>query len=83
MKRLADAYRSLEPTICDISAMSQIAASQVEDLLQSIASGQKLESADHDRVLFAVFHLEKMIGSMKRDWYSNFDGGNRERNPRP
>lgn len=74
MSRLSSAYWSLEPTICGISSMSDIASSEVEELLQSVASGNRLTSADHERVLFAVSHLQQMIGSMKRDWYATIEG---------
>jgi hypothetical protein len=65
----AEAFRDLEPGICDLDRMGEIALGLMSDVLNAPDNQRRIELA-----FFATEKLADMLGEFKVDYYAAWEG---------
>lgn len=66
----AEAFRDLEPKICDCVSMAKIAARSVINL-----------RTDDRELVFAVAHVSEMLDALKAEYYAAYHGERQRHTP--
>lgn len=71
-KVLSRSYMDLEPEVCDLNHMTQIATNLVEDYLNDIHRGHPLNEKTWERVMFAIYQANRMARDLCDQYYAAF-----------
>lgn len=77
-EKLAQAFRDLEPSVCDLTRLALLAERQLQRAIGDLEYENEIcveipDTEDAELAMLAVSILAEKVRELKREWYRRFD----------